>query len=538
MNLARVIPLAAIVLAGTSLLAQAEPPSVRFEDVSKSAGMVLVHRSQNPNPKIATTQPNFVNLYAKGFYWSAVDVAFLDIDGDGKLDLFMLASPHSHWSRLWLGDGKGGFAEVDANQLSPGPVPDAPNYRVLGYDFFGRGAQDLVITGGEWGGLDPQKGSLRLTGSTSQPGQAAGLRTIRALTWTEGATHLYSDFDGDGVIDVAIGPYFDRGSPQGGNFFAGGAVIGGVIELDRVRVPVAVGSQSVAADFDGDGRCDILARGYWTKTVLSRNLGKRRFADVTEAAGLAGMPSGGPIAVGDFTNSGRLDIFCCGSGPSGGGPRLYLNDGQGKFKDATAGSGLELPARPAWPSFGGAIAADFNNDGLVDIFYVDGRTPRLYLNQGQGKFKEVTQEAGLTLTVANESTVAAGDYDNDGLIDLAVISPDHGPTLLHNASAKGNHYMNVQLKGPRGNPEAAGSAVWVYRAGKCGDAAALLSYQQMIISTDFKLPRPLHFGLGPEKSCDIRVRFPDGKVVDLRAVPADGCAVVNYPAATTQPEKN
>ena len=85
----------------------------------------------------------------------------------------------------------------------------------------------------------------------------------------------------------------------------------------------------------------------------------------------------------------------------------------------------------------------------------------------------------------------------------------------------------MRLKGPKGNPEAAGARVTVYEAGKLGEAGAILGYQENIFSTDFRMPRPLHFGLGGRANCDVRVQFPGGQVATQCGVASGHVAIIS-----------
>jgi hypothetical protein len=307
------------------------------------------------------------------------------------------------------------------------------------------------------------------------------------------------------------------------------ALIDDEIVSDRVTVPVPVGCISVAADFDGDGKVDILARGYWMRPQLIRNLGGRRFMDVTSGSGLENMPSGGAIAVADFNNDGLLDIFCTGCGAPGAA-KLYLNQGNGIFKDCTEGSGLAPGDKKDYKEkFGTATVADFDNDGLPDILVCDGSRNRLYHNLGSGKFEDITRASGILGDALAESSNATGDFDADGLVDVVVITPSQGVGLFHNTTANANHWIKIKLRGPRGNPEAASAKVYVYKEGKLGDKASLLGFQENIFATELKLPNPLHFGLGPNAKCDIRVVFPDTKTVDRRGQSANTCVETAEP---------
>ncbi len=158
-----------------------------------------------------------------------------------------------------------------------------------------------------------------------------------------------------------------------------------------------------------------------------------RFRDVAEAGGLHfvldNCPTpekrmietmAGGLAVFDYNNDGRPDIFFTNGAsiPSmeKDSPkywnRLFRNDGGMKFTDVTVEAGL------AGAGYGmGAAAADFDNDGNVDLFVVGVGRNILYRNLGNGKFEDVTAKSGI---VDDQWAVAAGwfDYDNDGLLDL------------------------------------------------------------------------------------------------------------------------
>lgn len=127
---------------------------------------------------------------------------------------------------------------------------------------------------------------------------------------------------------------------------------------------------------------------------------------------------GSGAASGDINNDNIPDVLLL----SGTGNKLYLGDGKGGFKDITAAAGVDfrrpggLPGEPRQP-----VIADFDNDGLQDIFisYVNDRH-RLYRNTGNLRFEDVTANAGL----GGENTVAgpalAFDFDNDGLLDIYI----------------------------------------------------------------------------------------------------------------------
>jgi len=505
--------------------AQAADDAIRFTNVSKPAGLYSLHRTKHPDRKVATSQPNFVDVYRKGYHWNVTDVTFVDADGDGTLDVFAMNAPHCLWSRLWLGDGKGNFAEVDPQRLSGATLNANSRYwprhwRVLAYDLLANGAQDIFITSNTTGYAQVEKGGRMLRCFTVRPKRPEDFVTYDLRSETCGTTLLLSDLDGDGVLDFISGacPRNRRGYDNRVMF---GIVIDGAIEQDRTEVPVPVGNHAIAADFDGDGLTDILGRGGQRTVRLLRNLGRRRFTDVTEKTGLATMPPNGPVAAADFNNDGRPDLYCHGAGTSSvrGGVKLYLNRGDGSFTDVTAGSGLiSKGQKPAMPTAGTATTADFDSDGRVDLFVCVGSKNLLWRNLGDGKFVDVTAASGVLADAADESSNAAADFDGDGRVDLLTVTRQHGVGLLRNTSGVQNAWLRVKPVGPRGNPEAAGARVTVYEPGRLGDRNAIIGCREVVVATEFKVPRTLHFGLGKRGACDLRVVFPGGKQVEKRGL--------------------
>jgi len=152
------------------------------------------------------------------------------------------------------------------------------------------------------------------------------------------------------------------------------------------------------------------------------------FADVTSEVGLDFVHDAGPTgefkmwqtvgsgaAVFDFDGDGRLDIYLLNNGgPKGLPNRLYRQTTDGRFVDASAGSGLDVAGYCM-----GAAVGDVDNDGRPDLLVTEYGWLRLFLNRGEGKFADVTRAAGLDSTQWGTSA-AFFDYDRDGWLDLVV----------------------------------------------------------------------------------------------------------------------
>jgi hypothetical protein len=225
-----------------------------------------------------------------------------------------------------------------------------------------------------------------------------------------------------------------------------------------------MGSGCAWIDYDQDGLLDLyLVNGAATniyrpkealRSALYRNNGDGTFTDVTMKAGVsADGLFGMGVAVGDYDNDGYPDLFVLGHGRC----ILYRNKGDGTFTDVSTKAGVDNKGQ--WAS--SAAWFDYDNDGRLDLVianYVDwspehnywcgdkgpgmrsychpdvynGQPPKLYHNNGDGTFTDMSQKSGLGLKSGNGLGIVTFDYDNDGWQDI-FIANDHMPNFLfHN----------------------------------------------------------------------------------------------------------
>jgi hypothetical protein len=231
---------------------------------------------------------------------------------------------------------------------------------------------------------------------------------------------ILDDFDNDGLLDVVF-TSFDATMPM--VFYRNRG--DGTFE-DRTEAAGLLGQlgglNCVQADYNNDGFLDVyIPRGAWLRTpvrpTLLRNNGDGTFADVTQAAGLLDPVNSIAAQWADYDNDGFLDLFVCNET---GLPRLYHNRGDGTFEEVAVRAGLA-----ALGNWKGAAWIDFDGDRFPDLFLndLDG-TARLYRNNGNGTFTDVTFRAGVGGPQHGFSCWAF-DYDNDGWPDIFATSYDH-----------------------------------------------------------------------------------------------------------------
>ena len=397
-----------------------------------------------------------------------------DLDGDGDADLILVRNITQRQPGLTptqiLRNDDGTFVVEEAVEV-PGTF-GGRSAAVFDYDL--DGLLDVYIAEDRWTGADgvllKNTGSFRFINATTSAGLPNGVHGLGVVV---------SDFDGDGRQDLFVSGSNRLFMSEGDASFR---------EVDNsVFVWEAIGSEddvagAAAADVNNDGLIDLLLGHHYNSTLdrgseipvrlyLNRGSGEDGdpvFEDVTEAAGLAGLPTKAPhVELVDFDNDGLIDIHTTASAQDGSQHAVFRGVGfEGDVPTFEAPGGLG--SGQYWVS---GPTVDINRDGLVDVFLVEWE-------------------------------------------------PTLPSLLLLNRSGSG-HWLEVSV-----GPEHLGGIGWrveVYEAGDVGSTEHLLGTREIAASQGYSAGlMPLaHFGLGSAENVDVRLIPPGGEPVDLDSVSAD-----------------
>ncbi len=206
---------------------------------------------------------------------------------------------------------------------------------------------------------------------------------------------------------------------------------------------------------------------------------------------------------------------------------MFRNNADGTFSDVTAEAGVGgAPGQASWT----ATAADFDNDGWVDLFVATTNPPsRLYRNNADGTFTEITQAAGLGGLASG--VLASGDANDDGWPDLYMPGGRNRQDALFFNDGGTNGWLTVDLTGVASNTDGIGARVEV--------AAGGLSMVREITAGDGFMSHShglrAHFGLGTATSANVTVRWPSGAVETIEDVAANQFVTIVEGLGINQP---
>jgi tetratricopeptide (TPR) repeat protein len=477
-------------------------------------------------------------------------VALLDYDGDGWLDIFVTNGAEipslkktgpAYFNRLFRNNHDGTFSDVTERA---GVAGRGYAMGVAAADFDNDGWTDLFVTGVGEKILYRNRGDGTFEDVTAK----AGLKGDG--TWSVAAG--WFDFDNDGLLDLFVVRYVrwdPAAEPYCGDrkiqqrtychpsFYQplanalyrnrGDGTFEDVSAASGIGGHLGKGMAVAFADYDHDGRMDVLVANDTVPNVLFHNLGNGRFEEVGLKAGVAYNGDGRAISsmgadFRDYDNDGWEDIAV--TALSNESFALFRNLRGGRFLDIAQGA---LISRGSLRLSGwGAGLYDLDNDGFKDLFTANGhaltnvervstlesrQAPSVFRNLGDGRF-----EHGSVGEKALYRGAAFGDLNHDGKIDVVVTRLGEQPVVMTNVTESGNHWLRVRLRGHQSNRDGIGARIRVTTAdgSQWNHATTSVGYGG---SSECEV----HFGLGANGSARLEIDWPSGVHQVLENVAAD-----------------
>jgi enediyne biosynthesis protein E4 len=525
-----------------------QPPTPRFEDVSKAAGLTVPH--------ISSPDKRYVIESMSG------GVGFIDCDNDGKLDILTInGSSVDRYKQggdpmvtLYHQEGDLKFKDITKEA---GLTRKGWGMGVAVADFDNDGWDDIYVTGYGGNALYRNLGNCKFEDVTDKAG-------LRVGGFSTGAA--WGDFDRDGHVDLFVPRYvfidinklpefgsndkFCRfrgvmvqcgpwGLPGESDFLfrnRGDGTFQDVSKAAGVDDPNHYfGMQGVWADYDNDGWPDLYVANDAGPNYLYHNNHDGTFEDVSLLSGASLSADGreqGSMGVdfGDIDHDGWLDIIITNFTEEP--DTLYWNRGKQGFNDISYPSRI---GQPSYPLVGwGTAFFDMDNDGWLDIFVANGhvypqmdlvkggapyRQPfLLFRNNRDRTFEDVTAISGLNnIPLASRRGAAFGDVNNDGKVDVLVLNVGEPPLLLINRTESDNHAVLLKLIGTKSNKAAIGARATI-TAGDLVQFNEVRGGSSYLSQNDLRL----HFGLGSQAAIDtLEISWPSGKKDLYKHLPAD-----------------
>ena len=455
--------------------------------------------------------------------------AFLDYDNDGWMDIYLVNSgPCDFWTpptplrnALYRNNRDGTFTDVTEKAGVPG---GGYGMGVAVGDYNADGFPDLYVTQYGRSILYRNNGDGTFTDVTEKAG-------VAAPGWASSA--VWFDYDNDGRLDLFVCRFVDftkltHHVCKAANIPA----LAGINEYCYPRIfnpmpswlfhnngdgtftdvsqKMGIADNPgkswgvVATDINNDGFLDLFVANDTTANFLFANRKGKKFEEIGFTAGVAYGPggkarSGMGVDSADFNQDGWMDLFVTNLDHEFFG--LYQNKRDESFEDKAGPTGVARATQmmSGW----GAKFFDFDNDGLLDLFVVNGHPddlidkinpgvtysePLLLFQNTPTGLKNISAESGPIFTrQLSARGLALGDFDNDGAVDVLIAVNDGPPVLLRNNAAAKNHWLGLNLIGKKSNPDAIGARI-SYQAGdlkqtrfKVGGGSYLSSHDPRLV---------------------------------------------------------
>ena len=528
------------------------PITIKFTDVTDAAGVNYQQHSLKQRSNIQA--------------FMAGGAAAGDYDNDGWVDLYVTRLDDT--DLLFRNQGDGTFSNTTLKAFGPKPIIAPTNGAQWG-DIDNDGDLDLYVTV-----INAKSHYLYINdgqGHFTEEGFARGV-DLSGDHILFGYSASFGDYDRDGFIDLHVTEWWrqnqnsslqdyynikllrNQGADKPGYFKDVTDKAG--VSMEKVRIKLVDSSKPHAAaafssrfsDLDKDGWPDLIIASDYRTSRLFWNNGEGTFRDGTVAAGVGKEENGMGSTVGDVDGDGDLDWFVTSIWAGSllkefvTGNRLYQNNGNRTFNDFTELAGVR-DSGWGWA----ATFFDADNDRDLDLVSANGQNyppipeyinhravpnhTRLWLNDGQGFFTEVSSKVGLK-GVRFGKGLLTFDYDNDGDLDLFIVNNGDRPELYRNDGGNNHDWIKLRTIGTLSNREGIGAWIEVTLEANSSPIVHEVDGGNNYLGQN---ERMVHFGLGPTSTTPIhliKIKWPSGVTQTLRNVQRNQKLIVNEPSET------
>lgn len=530
-----------------------------LEEISGDIGIDFKHVRPVLDPKLEHINPQIASVGAS--------VSVVDVNNNGFHDLYFTNSEYGTQNALYINQGDGTFVDM-ASEMGIADLNIEGSGASMGAvwgDINNNGYEDLFVY--KWGRPElfinnEGRGFTNITDSAGLPDWVNANTAVWLDYNNSGYLDLFiggyyhEDVDFWNLTTTRIMPDSYEYATNGGRNYLfenqGNGTFLDVTEktgLDTRRWTLA----AAAADLNDSGYRDIVLANDYGIDELFINQNGERFVNAGESAGMGFIPkSGMSVAFGDILNQGNLSIYITNISEAGvlmQGNNLWVptrrsTPEQLRFRNLAGNMGVDIGQ---W-GYGGQFI-DLNNNGNLDLYVANGfvsdqpdtdywydytkivggnrsviidannwpamngrtfsgyQTNKIWMNDGAGRFREVSAAVGGALDLDSRS-IAFADLNNDGSLDL-IIANQHGPAKVYrNWVDESHNWVQFKLEGTRSNKSAIGAVAVLYWDDK--------QKKQVVSGGDAfssQSQRPLHFGLGNSTRVEkIEIRWPSGSV--------------------------
>lgn len=513
-----------------------------FQEIGQQIGIDFIHSIGNGTDHLN----NIIESSGGG-------ASFIDFDQDGFIDLYLSNGtwiegfsvgekpdelPFNH---LYRNRGNGTFEDVSGKS---GTDDQAYSMGSAIGDYNNDGYPDIFVCNYGVNILYKNNGNGTFSNVTKKAKVGGGNECSIGAAWL--------DYDNDGFLDLYVGNYLNF-DPEYKYYYAPDGFPGpmaydaqrdylyhnngdgtfedvteamGIIDVDGRAMGVG------AVDYDDDGWVDIYVANDHTLNYLWHNDEGKKFTDRGTMSGTAFSQAGEAtvsmsVDFADYNGDGLIDIFLSDDTYCS----LYQNLGNGVFADRSYQAGIAMAAGQfvGWTS----SFIDYDNDGDVDIFKTNGALKHLYGHEdqlfdniGDGKFKEISNDLGKYFKEEYVGRGAClGDYDNDGDFDIYIANLNSRGIFLRNNKGNQNNWLIINLIGTTSNRDAIGARIKLTAGGKT-QTAQEKSTTGYLSQNDHRM----HFGLARNDLVEkIEIKWPSGKVQVIENTKANQILKVTEP---------